>query len=873
MKLPVAIIAFFGILIAISGCLQQIGGGTGYRDAYITDLNPVAISDPSYFGECKLGTCWCMICENGTSLFGPMKNLIGGSCSWVKNCTATAYRDINNKTKNPNISTRQFMLGQGPTFNDFANANRYCGDQLKMAVQWLPAIGSATYLEPDTLRTMCMLSKEVMPVYILYSGGKNINATQASRIGQQMATEGDDYFLGRLSDGPVGPVIIIVEPDINQSKVGQVAAAVNALDAACNPNRDVGNITCFIAVSPKINDFATMDAFMSRSDMQRSVDLIAFGINGSSVHTCDPANIRTQALNFSKYALYNWSKPTIIPYVLFDVGTKDVDQSCDWTEARVAQAYASFFPSGIQAMKSRGVIGIAPYSYNVSTRLPILNPLNCSDCGVGSNENRLTAWYGGCEAYAIQRTASGDISRTGGSPILFPNASGGSCPQGANLDYFFNMAFRDQNFMQPGLAETPEPVEKYFSCDACLIQNSSRPIEDIFEFSVGEHASVSQSDCDAFPDLIDSWAGARGLDPTLVRAIIKGESNFKECEASRSCRDGYNSAGDGVEPGCFPTGEGYGKSLDAMYDAPEGACPDFQNSGANPPDWRWVAFGIMQSLEPPYTFWPASVSPTGDDGIHYDVFETSGRNTPSFISGELTWAKDCNPTNFNPFNPSDSMCIGTLKFQKMVDAATSEVATYHDQGRLNWDRSDEEKDRVFATYVALHKYGGFWDLHGSTRCDGATTQLYPGCDSTDPNGECFTKAFKDSWKHNDSWCQDDANEDDSMYETICDGDEARQDPPPFPSSQDAPCPPAGKYYYCYGYTDFVKFMHDCMVPFLPRKTDPGANKINIYIALTDTCDTFCPEGESLMDSLGVAMPSSGTAYLPDSLTTTTTTTK
>ncbi|MDD5171914.1 MAG: hypothetical protein PHF60_02650 [Candidatus ainarchaeum sp.] len=863
MRTPAAILTLIGLLM-LSGCLQQLGGGSVYSSAYINGLNPQAISSPDMIGECQLGTCWCMACRNGTNLFGPMENLIGGSCHWETNCTASKFADINNNTKNPDLSSRQFMLGQGPTFSDFAVANTYCGNQLSMAVQWLPAIGQTSYLEPDSLRAMCMLSKNVIPVYVLYSGGNNIDATQAGKIAKKLYTEGDDFFLGRLSDGPVGPVIIVVEPDLepdfDQSKVAQVAEVVRAIDQECNPNRASGNITCYIAISPKMGDFDTLNDIMDEPDMATSVDLIAYGINGSSVHSCEGSAIRMQALNFSAYALYNLSKPSIIPYVLFDVGTHDADNSCEWTESRVATAYGSFFPTALQSLRAKGVIGMAPYSFNLTSSIPIVNPLNCSDCGVARTDGRLSGWYGGCQAYSVLKNASGDLVPRGKSSILFSNGSGGSCiANGGQFDYFSSFSFRDKDIMQPQPAGAPEGQTELFACDACLLTNTTRDVMDMFNFNVESAPTITDADCTAFKAEIDAWSGARNIDPTLYRAVVKTESNFDQCAAARSCRSGYS--GDSYLPPCFPTGEGYANGYDAMFD-PTGTCV-FQNANpfSSPIDWRWIGLGMTQTLVPPSTFWPGTDTSNGLDGPNYDIFDKAGFDTPDFRATTLQNAKDCNP-DFNPFVPGDSICLGTLTYQQKFEAAKDLVSTYHTQGRLNWQSTDEEKDRVFATYIALEKYAGFWDKN--LRDGGATTKLNPGCSSSESDGECWTRTFKESFSVTTEWCNNTENQDETDYEIKCEGDEPRQDPPPQPASQSSPAPTGGPY-YCYGYTDFVQFVHDCHMPFLFRKTDPAAVKMATYVALSEHCTTFCPEGKSLMEALGLAVPASGTAYLPDSV--------
>jgi hypothetical protein len=404
--------------------------------------------------------------------------------------------------------------------------------------------------------------------------------------------------------------------------------------------------------------------------------------------------------------------------------------------------------------------------------------------------------------------------------------------------------------MQPQLEQAPENQTQYFACDACLLTNTTRKVTDMFNFNVETAPTIDDTDCTAFASEINAWAGARNIDPTIVRAIIRSESDFDECAAARSCKPGHPIP-DGVQPPCFPTGEGYDNGYDAMYD-PTGTC-SFTNA---PPvtsgnvEWRWIGLGMMQTLVPPSTFWPGTHTSNGEDGPYYDIFNDAGFDTPDFRTTTLQSAKECNPI-FNPFVAGDSICMGTLTYQQKFEAAKDQVSTYHTQGRLNWQSTDQEKDRVFATYIALNKYAGFWDSNLRTRTVGGVTAVtaWPGCSSSLKNGDCWTQAFKESFSVTEEWCGNTDNQDETDYEVKCKDDEPRQEPPN----------------YCYGYTDFVQYVHECQVPFLSRQKDPGAVKMATYAALTEECTTFCPEGESFIEALGMTVPASGSPYLPDSV--------
>lgn len=829
MRLSAIIIAIFGLLILV-GCLQRISSGTNpYEDYYRNHFNLVAISDPADSELCQTGSCWCMVCHNGTNIFGPLTSLVGGSCYFDKECNSTKLSELGSGHYE-NLVPHHFMMGQGPTFGDFATANTFCNNRLGMAVQWLLGSADSPYLKPDASRSMCFLSRDVIPVYILYSGGTNINITTTRDIAEILGTEGDDLYQGRLSDGPVGPVIIVTEMNFNASQAAEVADQVRAIDGACQNDRSNNEIHCIIAVGPRINDREALDAIMNEPDMKDLVDLVAYGVDGRYTSSCDGSKIRMQAVDFSSYSLYTYNKPTIIPYVLFDPGTNDVNNTCTWREDQVVDAYSSFFPMGIQALQKRGVIGIAPYSFNTTGGEGILNPLNCTNCAVGKTAERLNAWYGGCQLFTSYTGEAGTKNPSGGILLLFGNASGAVCNYNTQVDSMFGVQFASRDLLQPQVSPSEDATPKYFSCDACIINNISQPTP----FSIVGIATVPTTDaqCSSFPE-IDQWASARNLDPMFVRAIIYRESNFQPCVAAKVCRAGYNV------PGCFDNDDSadecYNGAYNEMYD-PTGTCTfvNAPNTNLPQPDWRWCALGMMQSLEPPSTFWPGAYTSDGNDGPLYPIFQASS------LSAELHQAKICNPINFNPFNPADSICIGTYKIQEKFKSAKTWIAAH--RGQLNWQATDSEKENVFTAYIAAHKYRGDWDAN--TR-----KPLHPRCSEAMSNGICWAIGFSTSWHYNYTYCATDAGQADEEH---CDGTVPRRE---FEN---------GLPTKCNGYTDIMEYIRVCEVPWLKTGSDYGANVLSAYFAFTLNCpNSMCPDGKVMFNAMAQPIPMSGTPYLPD----------
>src|SRR5271157_5570550 len=116
MRRSLAIIAILAVILS-AGCLQKLSGGSLYEADYKASINRTPIFAPNMADECKVGSCWCMVCKNGTNIFGPIESLIGGYCYWDKNCTTDETAKIENKNLTPDFTIRHFMLGQGPTFS------------------------------------------------------------------------------------------------------------------------------------------------------------------------------------------------------------------------------------------------------------------------------------------------------------------------------------------------------------------------------------------------------------------------------------------------------------------------------------------------------------------------------------------------------------------------------------------------------------------------------------------------------------------------------------------------------------------------------------------------------------------------------------
>lgn len=313
----------------------------------------------------------------------------------------------------------------------------------------------------------------------------------------------------------------------------------------------------------------------------------------------------------------------------------------------------------------------------------------------------------------------------------------------------------------------------------------------------------NNSYCSMFPEL-DEWAARRNIDRFFVRAFALTESGFNPNAAAKVCS--MKAIQRSSMQGCFPAehlsgnSEGYSRGYDEMYD-PSGrvSLANAPNSGTPNADWRWLALGIMQTLEPPFTFWPASHHPEGVDGQYFDIYRRSG-----IFPLDLNAARECNP-RFNPFSPGDSACLGTGRMRGMINSARSWINEH--RSFLNWGL-DPAKDSAFAGYIAGNRYHGLWGSRDRIN--------HPRCSSSQTNGDCWAEGFARSWNVTVEYCGSGEGQQDTEG---CSGGVPRREPPN----------------YCYGYTDFVQYVRQCELPFLPLQTDPGAAKMRAYYMLRNSC--------------------------------------
>ncbi len=810
---PVVLAALLAFMLA-AGCLSRIASTQQYTTDYASIFKTsVPIADSDLAEKCKDANCVCMVCKKGTSVFPWLTSFVGGSCYFDKECNSQKLQSLAKGTYGKDLTINWFRIGQGPSFSDFGDANSYCTGRLGMAVQWLIGSPNEPYALPSARRAVCLLDKGVLPVYILYSDGKNIDIAQSRQIATILGTGGKTVTGGRLSNGPVGPVVVTTEINYDISQAARIKEQILAIDAGCNGadarDKNPPEIHCLVAVAPKLGDKAALDAVMSDAAIARHVDLVAYGIDSDRMDLsgyCDqPSMAWENATAFSSYALYSLGKPSIIPYVLFDAAGTDASGECEWTEVRLMEGYKPFFSQYAQTLPTKGVIGVAPYSFK-STPLGVGNPLGCKDCGIGTSPERLRAWYAGCQSYTgLRRNVTSGVDQfpSAGTLLRFSDQPSGSCQDETNdIASLLEMSYgSDNDFLQPQTPELQPQGETLLRCDECVSQKAGIP----FQFPTKAlDASTLTTVCESVPEL-DSFASERSLDPMFVRAIAYGESRFDPCAAARVCRQGYNQVGPDGRP-CFDSNpntqdECYSKAYNRISDI-SGSCQlsDAPNAGTSHPDWRWCGLGLMQSLEPSVDYWPAQYRQDNTDGQAAAVFKDAyGRG----LAADLSLAQACNPTSFNPFDKKDSACVGTAKLAEKMQDAQQRVRRFHSYNgvnALNWESTDVDKDNVFAAYIAANLYAGTW---------------------------------KDSWVTDFflSWTVDAAYCNTRPLPSQCSG---------------AGTPDSSR---CYGATDFVQFVA-CKISLDPSYgPDRGAERMGVYYYLRNNCkNSFCPDWKRLYDA-------------------------
>ncbi|MEW5996946.1 MAG: hypothetical protein AB1657_05125 [Candidatus Micrarchaeota archaeon] len=610
MNLKLALL--LAIAFVLFGCVDERALQSYYRGSAGGEAASLELSDTA---ACPTGDCVCMVCEaeappDPYSSFFPF-SFAEKSCS-LGPCTQQTYESSFLTPGQKEETINFFMLGQGG-FSEFNRANPYCNNSLRFPVKWLDSRnGQGSYPLPDAGRASCFLEKGSIPTYILYSRGENISADRAGEIA--------GLFRGK------GPVIITTEMEFNSSNASQREAVRRQAVRMKEECPD-----CLIALAPRIWDNST-EFDQLASSLGSSFDLFAFGINSHDSTSCDPAVLYYDATSYSEYLLYEYKKPSVWAYILFDRG-ESADGSCEWDDTQLTRAYSDFYTYAPGFVAS-GVLGASLYS------LYGIGPLPCENCSLfgSSGEPELPvqpAWFSNCQEAA----ATGAVI-----PLVFSNAPGTVCAFGPS---FYSYAGTSFYTTQPIPTEPAEAAPTFYSCDSCLIEDEPSSVGKSIRPQIpGDYV------CTDYP-VLDVYADIRDIDPAYVRATVWHESDFDRCSV------GHSTASCGRrEPIYYVT------------DPDTGCLWDSSNTFYAPRGDNVCDMGLIPTFATPEDTW---------EEIEWESFMDK-------VGGELDVARSCRAEGeeFNPFNPTHIACEGTYELAEDIRDARRIIE--RDERRLGLTR-------------------------------------------------------------------------------------------------------------------------------------------------------------------------------------------
>ncbi len=666
MKKFVPVALAFALMFAF-GCTQSefqqsIGGLVG-------ELGPAnfTINVSEDIGNFSNGTCMAMLCQNVTPQF-PYNifydsSLKGGNCSFLP-CNETQYNDTITG-KYTGVSVRLFMFGAGQSFLPFADANVYCNNSMKMSVKWLIGTNYSTYPMAKKERAECFLDKNVIPTYILYSNFTNINATRAGEIAANL--------------NGAGPAIIVSEADLDNSNASNYPLVKNeiiTMKAKCPK--------CLIALGIKLNGSSeynvTQELFRDSAFMQ-SVDIVAYGVNSHYFSECNPDLLLWYAVNYSKFLLFNYTKPSLISYALFDAGNSS-DGSCRWYNETVGNGYSELY-ADVGTFAGNGIIGASLYSFYG------IGPFQCEDCAFmdpnsatcspsGYNPVQLNPrffnYMGFCQAYysGIGENISGIM------PPVFSNGSN-NCNYAfnSNILRYLNVSDTEIKPLVPYQITASKP---FFQCAGCT-GNGTIPTE----FKAVPTPSTSQ--CTDYKPSIEIAADNFDMDPALLRAAVWQESNFNKCAVSYVPKSNMNCNPLNLtdipdpDPKCPCTFAQQDLYTDPASANPVSPCTATGTGEVCKP----CAFGLAQVIEYPWVVYKDNPLLPVPDPVRMCAMKLTQDGYP----------------DFDPFRPYDGPCAYAYKF--MVINLPKSYAFINTGGNLvKLDAAtDQNKKDWFATFFAL----------------------------------------------------------------------------------------------------------------------------------------------------------------------------
>gem|GEM_PF-951424 len=686
---------FAALMLLVAGCTSENTLSNYYAEEASEVIKSPGpdLANPDIYCDSTDENCVCMVCENSNfDLVNPFNkfysiDLQGGTCRFQTECTKDIFLSYSDSPDYLGLfgseQVRFFMLGQGSNFAEFADATRYCNNSLRMAVRWLSSTEGFEYPLPSAERAECMMEKDVLPVYLLYSEGQAIDSVRAGEVAARFAG--------------AGPVILSAEFDVdpyNHTSLDKAIDQAIAMKGSC-PN-------CLIAISPKLEYNHTLDDegkaygynatyaaldYIFRdsqraSEAREKIDMVGIGINSHYARNCVAASLIWDAVFYSKYALRTYEKPSVWAYFLIDEGQYNAGgaerSECTWSASETAKAYSDLYKY-IPSLVDAGAIGVAPYSlYGVGT-----GPLECVNCGLMDVDLNQYAqhiqWFSLCQVY---------YTKNGIIPIVFSPVPCADCSFATNYNMYQLDEFRS------GITFTEEELQKrqivpfptFFRCNGQLMSK----VPDEINLDLYDGVSAGNHQCNWYPEL-DIFADLRDADPVLTRAITWMETGFNNdvegptgdmCEVSQVSETQCSSQN-------YPK-----KCLNTLVD-PSGIC--IGSTKVAPSGQVFHSMGLMQTHTYPQELWGEL------DEIQYEE--------------EAIWCGG--DEGFNPFNKADNACLGTAIIMDKLQYGRNIVSSHESQLGLTelknefGDQSPEylNMKAAYTIFLSSYYYSGFTTMH------------------------------------------------------------------------------------------------------------------------------------------------------------------
>ena len=661
-------------LLVLSGCVLKDQGGNDIKIDDRFTAKPLVVA--KYLAEkkdliCKeldvQKPCYCFTCKNNTDLKIPLLSksydhtLVGGTCS-AAYCSQDDYIDYVNNFNS--IEMRSFMLGSGQSFVSGGNAGLYCNYTLQLATKWMKGSKGRPPIVPLADRAYCWLGRSMLPLFIYYTGGEEIDPARTADMAQAF----------NVSDA--GPAIITTEAGWNGTDNDAVGKVKNQIEAMQTCKK------CIKVLAIKPGDYTALYNIMGVPGnidygMLAKVDAIGFGFRTNDYPHCDMDQIIYENINFSHYILQQYNKPTIWLYVGASEGNSSTG-GCEWDAARVSKFYKELL-ARTGDLASAGVLGMSLYEF-VDRSGPIpCNGIQGCDFGMlnvkGEQKHpELNTWSDMCQEVNVNSPER--------KPLFFSrNGQGGALCDSPNVQNSQALIYSgaeiasDQGLMTGTVLPTLKI--KDMGCGEACVSNVTMTKPGIYDSTGNYFTDTNQ--CKIHP-LIDEFADNLDISATYMRATVKIESDFNQFAVSNASK---------ANTGCNEKGYTIGQICELAGVAPSD-CPEFNY----PEDQKPCAYGLTQCIDYPGKAYSKDTNP----------FLAPSEAPPVMRD----YIKTCGAEKYNPFDAGMNACCGANVLGEALSKARAYVATY-------WSSIDTsvcpgglaEAERHYAEYIiASNKYNG-----------------------------------------------------------------------------------------------------------------------------------------------------------------------